>query len=320
MKGGVFTQWLKEFCALVFTQTVQAFILAIILVLIATTFEDGAVDNSIKMNAAGILSIIALTSISKMEELVKKLFGLNSSITDTSMKGGVGNLASAWMMMKMIKSLGDNIPKVLKGGANAVKSTSEKRRLEAKRELELRDLEKDNSNNSQNLSQTGTSSQGGTNGAGGVPFGPVGPSGTGGTGGINGNIGNITVQNMRVQNSNVGNGTSNKDFESKKNEIISKYDEKIEKAKENRRAGIKDMASGVAETGLAVGGAGLGTVVGAGLGTDLVKAASAGAIIGDKIGQATLNIASETYEVGKQIAKTRKEIAKLDKKIDAGNI
>ena len=119
MKGNVFQQWLKEFCALVFAQTVQAFILAIILVLVATCIEASVKGNDTVTGteAAGFLAIIALTSISKMESLIKKMFGLGSSLTDTSMNGGKGGLLGTYMAMQMGKRVFDNVPKLF-GGIN----------------------------------------------------------------------------------------------------------------------------------------------------------------------------------------------------------
>ena len=61
MKGNVFQQWLKEFFALVFAQTFQAFILAIILILVATCIEASMKGNDTVSGteAAGFLAIIA---------------------------------------------------------------------------------------------------------------------------------------------------------------------------------------------------------------------------------------------------------------------
>ena len=75
MKKDVFMVWLKEFCSLIFTQTVQAFLLAIIMsVVVATATNDTIEEQDVAVSATGIIAIIALSSISKVELLVKKIF------------------------------------------------------------------------------------------------------------------------------------------------------------------------------------------------------------------------------------------------------
>ena len=73
MKKDIFMVWLKEFCSLIFTQTVQAFLLAIIMSVVVATASNGNIeDQGNTISATGLIAIIALASISKVELLVKK--------------------------------------------------------------------------------------------------------------------------------------------------------------------------------------------------------------------------------------------------------
>ena len=67
MNKGIFSSWFREFATLVFTQTVQAFLLAIVMSIIISCIQNA---NGNGINAAGLLAIIALSSFGKIELLV----------------------------------------------------------------------------------------------------------------------------------------------------------------------------------------------------------------------------------------------------------
>ena len=66
MKKNIFPIWLKEFCSLVFTQAVQAFLLAIVMsVIIAMITEGSTAEAGTSVSATGVIAIVALTAILK---------------------------------------------------------------------------------------------------------------------------------------------------------------------------------------------------------------------------------------------------------------
>ena len=78
MKKGVFNAWFKEIVTLIFTQTVQAFLLAIVLTIIISALKNNSSSVGDGAGAAaGLLAIIALSQFSKLELLVKKYFWCN---------------------------------------------------------------------------------------------------------------------------------------------------------------------------------------------------------------------------------------------------
>ena len=78
MKDNIFAHWLRELCSLVFIQSIQAFIFAIVMSLIISIMtpdnvgEIGDENRSDYIAATGIIAVLAISSISKLEDLVKK--------------------------------------------------------------------------------------------------------------------------------------------------------------------------------------------------------------------------------------------------------
>ena len=109
MRKDVFSVWLKEFCSLIFTQSIQAFILALIMmVIINLASQDRGLTSGTMTGATGIMAIIALAALSKVELLVKRIFGVESQFGDPSMKNGFGGLAGTYMAFRLGKNLLDN--------------------------------------------------------------------------------------------------------------------------------------------------------------------------------------------------------------------
>lgn len=104
--GGALSAWLKEFCALVFIQSIQAFTFAIIMVMVIN-LVSGESANS---NAAplGMVAVVAMASISKLEDLVKKMFGIGPSVTDPSLRGGMKSWATGMVAFGAAKRVADN--------------------------------------------------------------------------------------------------------------------------------------------------------------------------------------------------------------------
>ena len=116
MKKDIFMVWLKEFCSLIFTQTVQAFLLAIVMSVVVATASNGSMEEQgTAVSATGIIAIIALASISKVELLVKKIFGVESQFGDPAMKNGMGALAGSLIAAKLAGRALNNVPKMASG-------------------------------------------------------------------------------------------------------------------------------------------------------------------------------------------------------------
>lgn len=299
MKGNAFSIWLKEFCALVFTQTVQAFILAIVLTIIVMTFtktDAGGLSKNVQTQATGVLSIIALTSISKMETLVKKIFGLESSVTDTSMKGGRGGVLGSIAAMKMAKSMLNNLPKVAKGAGGRIKAGNDMRRLKINTANSLSKLDSKQSGSSQIGKANTTAASTATSNSRAIS----GGSST-----------NVSGENFDEIASEVTNSTNSSTapsdrlkndakYEEKREKIKAEYDKKLQEIKTNKKKATRELLSGITETvgGIKAGTFGLaaGAVAAAGTGDDIIatalKGAGIGAGVGDKIGKGAAYVTS----------------------------
>lgn len=111
MKKGIFGSWFREFATIVFTQTVQAFLLAIVLSVIVSALA-GASNGDDAVGAAGLLAIIALSSFGKIEMLIKNIFGVTSAFGDPgSLRSGRGITAGTLMAARGVKQISDNVSK-----------------------------------------------------------------------------------------------------------------------------------------------------------------------------------------------------------------
>ena len=115
MNKGIFGSWFREFATLVFTQTVQAFILAIVMTIIVSCLSESASGGGSAVNAAGLLAIVALSSFGKIEMLVKNIFGVTSGYGDPAMKNGAGFTAGTLLALRGGKRLLDNHRKSVEG-------------------------------------------------------------------------------------------------------------------------------------------------------------------------------------------------------------
>lgn len=354
MNGNVFSQWLKELCALVFTQSVQAFILAIILTLIAMTFnstkgEIEGITQQTQTQATGVLAIVALTSISKMEDLVKQLFGLNSRITDTSMKGG-RSLVRDMMQLKALKAVTNNAKKITSGIGNRRQAKLDMKKADlsfnkakiAAHKKENNRLADEAANSATTTTTSGstttTAASGATSGAASTANGNGAGSGSGSNGGtVNASSLNISGGNITITNSNLkvdeknGNkkekSTLNDDLEKAKEE----YENKKEEIKAKRRAANKEIRSGILETGGAIAGgaAGLsmGAVIAAGTGENILQGSLRGGLSGAGLADKAISTIvdakynNSTYK--KELKKVNEKLAKTEQELrrfDAGDI
>ena len=292
------SKWIKEFCALVFVQSIQAFLLTMVAALIinintSLTDDDAALSAS-RAQGIAVINIIALASMAKLEELIGDMLGIKSSITDTSLKGGakmgLHGFAGGMMTMGALRRLGDNGKKVFGGIRNNAAANKEyKNALNAK---------------SRKLAQFQELSAGGAagGGAGGGAAGGNGAVGVGVAG--NGTSGGITIKDKH-----------------KYQDAMAACDDKINEALKKRRAAKLEMVSGLAETGGALVGAGFGA---AAAGTyhaaagnfdlaDVMSDAIKGAGVGDALAGSVVNATTGTVGLAKDVKAGINKKAIIDK-------
>lgn len=279
MQKGVFTTWIKELCALVFVQTIQAFILAIVLSIILTFIKEigSTISNQAIVSALGVLCIVLLTSLTKMEQITKKIFGLDSGILQNKPPHG---LMASYMALKAAGRMFNNIPKIASGFSGLVGARTDKKKVQAR------------FNNKRNNMLGGTSGAGDAPGAGGGS-GAGGGAGSGSDddslesltgGGAVGSLGGGATPQFR-------NGYKQKDLDA----LEDKYEEQLAAIKKQRKEARNKILSGTLETGGAITGAFGGAAVGltSGLATgdldQIPKAIGYGIGAGDAVGEATAN-------------------------------
>lgn len=273
MQKGVFTTWIKELCALVFVQTVQAFILAIALSIILTFIKQigSTITSQASVSSLGVLCIVLLTSLTKMEQITKKIFGLDSGILQNKPPHG---LMASYMALKAAGRMFNNIPKIASGFSGMVGARTDKKRLIARK------------NNKLNNMLGGASGSGNAAGAGGDSAGGGSGSGTDSLesiagGGASGSLGG-TGATPKFKN-----GYNQKDLDA----LEDKYAEQLSAIKKQRKEARGKLISGLLETGGAVTGAFGGAAVGltSGLATgdfdQISKAIGYGIGVGDAVGE-----------------------------------
>lgn len=358
MQKGVFTTWVKELCALVFVQTIQAFILAIVISIIITFIAPNTSGDKIakltdadSVSALGILCIVLLTSLTKMEQITKKIFGLDSGILQNKPPHG---LMASYMALKAVGRVFNNVPKVVGGIGSATLGAG-------------LDKKKANSAMLTRLKRKGLDKNGNTLG-GSKPIAGVGglPSAAGDS--SNNDSNNINKwddthyknakeayksgdmdkyqKEMELQNAVdearreysqklagaiiSGSGSSKKqDKVDDYYKIMDKYDDELAKAKEKRRKGIQDAFSGGFETlGAAAGGMvglSIGSVSGLATGDwdQIHKATAYGIGVGDALGEHLTNaVASATTSIKSRASVNKKldnQIAQMEKNLKIQN-
>ena len=266
MKKDIFMVWLKEFCSLIFTQTVQAFLLAIIMSVVVATASNGNIeDQGNTISATGLIAIITLASISKVELLVKKIFGVESQFGDPSMRNGMGALAGSLIAAKLAGRALNNVPKIA-SGIKGLDTRKARANALAKRNRDLAAAAGKRTGGSGiaagNMAQQagGTDTSGDSAAAGGTTAGRAGNAVS--------NASNLTINASNVEISGQGASESNK--------LTAEKFNKISDIKKGRRESIQKLASGLLETATLPTGAIGGLTVGLATGDNPLKAAGVG--------------------------------------------
>ncbi len=274
MKKDIFMVWLKEFCSLIFTQTVQAFLLAIIMSVVVATASNGNIeDQGNTISATGLIAVIALSSISKVELLVKKIFGVESQFGDPSMRNGMGALAGSLIAAKLAGRALNNVPKIA-SGIKGLDTRKARANALAKRNRDLAAAAGKRTGGSGiaagNMAQQagGTDTSGDSAAAGGTTAGRAGNAVS--------NASNLTINASNVEISGQGASESNKLTAEKFNKINDDYEKALSDIKKGRRESIQKLASGLLETATLPTGAIGGLTVGLATGDNPLKAAGVG--------------------------------------------
>lgn len=346
MQKGVFTNWIKELCALVFVQTIQAFILAIVLSIILTFIKNTgtSISDQATVSSLGVLCIVLLTSLTKMEQITKKIFGLDSGILQHKPPHG---LAATMLALKSAGRIFNNIPKIASGigaatfGANLDKKKANSRALG---KLQRRGLDKDGNALPQSDTGAGEGASGGTgtdNRNSGVDYDKARLEASQKfnydqakkaklAGDMEGykNYMNLAasqrrnLKNLDTPSVNVGNAAAsamNKASDKDRDnylKIMDQLDDDLSKAKEKRRKGIETAVSGLMETAGAGAGAMAGLSIGAvsGLATNdldqIPKSMAYGIGVGDMAGESLTKAVSSVASGVKSRANVNKSLNK----------
>lgn len=328
MQKGVFTTWLKELCALVFLQTIQAFILAMVLSIILTFLKQIGtnVSEQAQVSALGVLCILLLASLTKMEQITKKIFGLDSGILQNKPPHG---LMASYMALKAVGRVFNNVPKMIGGiGSATVGTWTDKKKASATMLSRL---------NRKGLDKNGNQ----VNGAAPQINAPSGENNLlesneyyekAKKAKVDGNMDeyhknmNIQAGINKAKKAMAGNATvpsrlnkgvtSDNKAQDDYYKIMDKYNDEIAKATEKRKNGWKDAASGFNETLGAIAGGGIGLSVGSitGLATgdldQIHKATAYGIGLGDAVGENVTKAASTVISGASSNAKARSNLGK----------
>lgn len=299
--GSALSTWIKEFCTLVFIQSIQAFTYAIIIVVITRLqFSENILENSTKASAMGLFTIIALTSVFRIEELLRRIFGISPTKADHG--SAVRSLAKVAMIGKVGKRLTDNLGKVTGGIGKRIKSRKDLKALNDEKAKDINDLNDEYRANRSKVTNPVSNSNSNSNTKPELSDEAKKYYEKAKEAKANGNLhdynlykgmaaGYMKAQKNAGSSSNSTGGNSKKyDYLSKYKAIQKDYEKQKKEIMDARKAGVKDIASGVFEfVGATVGGT-TGAIIGVSDGNvdDLLSNTIAGAAVGDAAGEALI--------------------------------
>lgn len=320
--GGALSSWAKEFLQLVFIQTLQAFIYAIVIGFIINVLKQDyskALSITEKNTSIGIICVVALGGIFKVEQLARNIFGFGKTHADSG--SAIRSIAKLRFASEIGKRVLDNGKKITGGIKMAHGAKKDMSKLDEKFDRKKARLDKmyGKGGNSANISTPSTRLLDGNN----VQS------------GINGNNGEVGVEAQNVDQTSqisntivpiVKNDTSYSDrdiaYEEKLEKAREDYETKRKELVKNRKQGYKTMVSGVTEFGGSLIGGTAGGVLGSGTGglDDITSGVLSGAGIGDWVGEKAVNLASIPAEAGSAIADNlRKKAKAAEKEIERQN-
>lgn len=267
MKKGIFGVWFKELATLIFTQTVQAFLLAIIMAIIVQALQSSSGVGS--TYGAGLLAIIALTQFNKIEMLIKQIFGVHSQFgpdLNSGKDGLLAGLALGKVALGGAKKIGNNAGKIVGGAAGGIKSAVHTHQLKTERdkllaEGENADLQAEANTIATQMGNAADEYIGYSVKGAAMAQGAQAVGGTGGGTGVSSNQIQELISAVKEQTTEIKNGklTSGKDDAKDK---LKALDDQIKESKRNTRDHLVKMGSGFAETAAAIPAGALGVATG----------------------------------------------------------
>ena len=321
MKKGVFGTWFKELASLIFTQTVQAFLLAIIMSIIVNALSSSTSNGA--TYGAGLLAIIALSQFGKIELLIKNIFGVTSQFGG-SMQDGRGGLLASVMALRAGKRVLDNAPKVVSGASNRIKASKTIKSLEKQKEaLNAGDISAGAMNEMQQQADEfiDNAQTGAAMAAGARAFNGGNSSGNGV--GISSSQIDQLIAAVKEQTSTIKSQKMDDD-KNDKNSKMEDLDKKIREAQLKKRDSTRQIVSGVTETAGAIAGGTIGAAAGAvyslGTGDDFGQSVGQGIGFGvgagDKVGGAIPRARSGIDHFKYDLNEIKIERDKAQQKID----
>lgn len=295
--GGALSTWIKEFCELVFIQTLQAFIYAIVIGFICTVLTDNAGLSPEDNNASvGIICVIALTAIFKVEDLARKIFGFGPTKADHG--NAIASLAKTGFALKMGKNVLDNGKKLLTGAGAVARAPMQK--LKAKNDMQSEKeayLKDNNMLGGESASPSVATSQKNNNSGKRAQLQEEAAKYR--------KLGEQATDSSSSSSTSPGNTGLPKDYYQKMRQFESNYKKEIKEINKNRREGIKNIARGVLESGGAVVGFTTGAIIGGADGNlgEAIQGGLTGMGAGDMIGKGMVDVPAGVIEYGEDVAK-----------------
>ncbi len=292
-KGGALNAWLKEFTALVFTQTIQAFIYAIIItiILFGMVGKDESISADDNNASLGLMATFALLSVFKVEDMAKKIFGLSDS--KASHKNAIQSIAKTAFAAKLGKRALDNVGKILGGTRAITKSRQDNRKARARLEEDMEDMGFKYNEKTGETSYIGKSrgTSSATTKGGSFTIGGSVPVGGGDLdiGSASGVSGGSSAYSGAVGGAEAAGTISAADKRRIRNAVRT-YNDRLDEIKKSRDEGIKNIASGLVESVASFNGAVGGAIIGGADGDigEMLQGVMAGAGVGDTIGKSTV--------------------------------
>lgn len=257
MKNKVFNVWIKELTSIVFTQALQALVLAVLMSVVVGLFLASKADGANTTNyAIGVYAIIAMMSLSKIELLVKRIFGIGPATADVSMKGGGRDLLKTGIALKMGGRLLNNVPKVAAGVGGLLIGQGAARRRVRNAQQEYDEYKKQQKMDKDKEKLNG---------------------GKGTTAASN----RIASKSSALTADDLASALKKSNKKNPKNELRDAKDA----LNKERRENLSKITGGVLETAGAFGGGIIGAEIGMAMGDDVLQNALIGAGVGDAIGE-----------------------------------
>lgn len=319
MKKDILSDWLKEFCMLVFIQTVQAFIFAIVMSLILSILSGDFGSSESEVASTSIIAVFLLASVSKIEDIIKKVFGVKSGFHDSGMRGGLRSLATFMMAGNIFKGVTDNVKKMTGGAAGVIGANKNIARQRARmaRDLNMYGAPALNAKapakgTTSNLppSDNKTSDD--------YMKKAIEAKNKGDMRGYERNRG-IAAGMKKASEPVIEETSSSKSGGnmSKLQDKVDAYDDKIRDLKTKRRQSVISMVSGGVETIGAAGGGLTGLAVGAALGEtkEVIQGGMIGAGLGDKAGRMVTQTATSVDNTIRDIGSIRQSNREFEKEM-----